>query len=100
MEKRTGGLIATIVTVLLCGCPGLFAACFGAIAAIASFVPAAEIDMLGNNDPTTALVTGGAAFCLGVIFIIIPIVVGFVTLRRKPAAASQPISDEPLPPAL
>ena len=82
MEKRTGGLIATIVTILLCGCPGLFAACYGAMAAIASFIPDAEIDMFGSSDPTIALVTGGTAFCVGIIFIIIPVMVGFVTLRR------------------
>jgi hypothetical protein len=35
--------------------------------------------------------------CLSVIFIAIPIVVGFLSLRKKPAAA--PINNEPVPPA-
>jgi len=38
-------------------------------------------------------------YCLALIFILIPIVVGFATLRKKPAPAVAPINNEPLPPA-
>jgi hypothetical protein len=101
MENRTVGIIATIATVLLCGCPGLAAACFGALSALASFVPDAEIDMFGSSDPKAALGYGIGFLCVGLIFVVIPIVVGIVTLRKKNAAASaetRPISDEPFPP--
>ena len=98
MDKRTVGIIATVATALLCGCPGLFSLCWGAFAAVVSFIPGANIDIGGSSDPTTALVSGIGALCLGVIFVAIPVVVGFVTLRRKPEAA--PISNEPLPPAI
>jgi len=97
MEKRTAGIIATVVTVLLCGCPGFFMVCWGAIAALVSFIPGADIDIGGSSDPTTALISGFGALCLGVVFVAIPIVVGFFTLRKKPEAL--PISDEPIPPA-
>jgi hypothetical protein len=98
MDKRTVGIIATIATVLLCGCPGLFAVFMGVIFAVVSFVPNANIDIGGSNDPKAALAVGGVALCLGIIFIIIPIVVGFLTLRKKPAATTIPVSNEPLPP--
>lgn len=98
MDKRTIGIIATIAAVLLCGCPGLLAVFMGAIFAVVSFVPNANIDIGGSNDPKAALAFGGVVLCLGIIFIIIPIVVGFLTLRKKPAAATTPVSNEPLPP--
>jgi hypothetical protein len=98
MDKRTVGIIATIAAVLLCGCPGLVAVFMGAIFAVVSFVPGANIDIGGSSDPQAALAVGGVALCLGIIFIIIPIVVGFLTLRQKPAAVTTPVSNEPLPP--
>jgi hypothetical protein len=96
MDKRTTGIIATVATALLCGCPGLFGLCMGAMFAVVSQVPGADIDMYGSNDPAQALTTGLIGICGGIIFIIIPIVVGFLTLRKK--AAPAPITDEPLPP--
>ncbi|MBI5935983.1 MAG: hypothetical protein HY867_19935 [Chloroflexi bacterium] len=96
MNNKNTGMIATIVTALLCGCPGLLALCWGALMAFISFVPGADIDIGGSSDPQSALFTGLGALCAGVIFIAIPIVVGVVTLRKKPAAV---VSDEPLPPA-
>lgn len=97
MDKKTTGIIATVATALLCGCPGLAAVCWGALAAGASFIPGADIDIMGSSDPQSALTTGIGALCLGVVFVAIPIVVGFVMLRKKPAEV--PAIDEPLPPA-
>lgn len=102
MDKKNTGMIATIATALLCGCPGLFGLCFGGISLIASFVPGAEIDVFGSNDPAAATTMGFVFLCLSLIFIAIPIVVGVVTLRKKPTAKVEvvaPISDEPIPPA-
>jgi preprotein translocase subunit SecF len=101
MDKRTTGLIATIASVVLCGCPGLFGLCLGGTSVLASFVPGAEIDVFGSNDPAAATTMGVVSLCLSVIFIAIPIVVWFVTLRKKPAEAEvvAPVSDEPIPPA-
>ena len=125
MDKKTTGLIATIATALLCGCPGLFGLCMGATSVFAGLVPDANIDVFGSNDPAAATTMGFVFLCLSVIFIAIPIVVGIVTLRKKteeatpvaatPAAApeppktpapvppsekpAKPADDEPLPPA-
>ena len=99
MEKRTAGIIATAVTALCCGCPGLFSLCWGALAAIVSFVPGADINIGGSSDPTTALLTGLGACCGGIIFVAIPVVVGFVMLRNKAADTAATVSDEPPPTA-
>ncbi|HNT24458.1 MAG TPA: hypothetical protein PKM21_08840 [Anaerolineales bacterium] len=98
MDKKQTGIIATVAASLLCGCPGLSALCFGAFFAVISQIPGAEIDVFGSNDPTTALTTGLGMVCGGLIFVIIPIVIGFVMLRKKPGET--PVSNEPLPPAI
>ena len=84
MDKRTTSIIATVVAALLCGCPGLFSLCFGAMFAVVSFMPGADIDVFGSSDPTSALYTGIGALCGGVLLVAIPIAVGFFTLRKKP----------------
>lgn len=94
MEKRTVGIIATIVTALLCGCPGLVGLCWGLIAIIAGVVPGSNIDIGGSSDPTTALITGIGSCCGGLIFVAIPIAVGFFMLRNK-AETAAPMGSEP-----
>jgi hypothetical protein len=98
MDKKTGGLIATIATAVLCGCPGLFGLCMGATMALAGVVPGSDIDIMGSNDPASAIGTGIGLLCLSIIFIAIPVVVGIVTLRKKPAEAAAVDTNEPLPP--
>lgn len=98
MDRRTTGIIATVVTVLVCGCPGLAGFCLGGIFTIVSFIPEANIDIWGRNDPRTALFSGIVGLCVGILFIAIPFVVGYFTLREKPSES--PISDEPIPPAI
>ncbi|GAB4530454.1 MAG: hypothetical protein Fur0018_17740 [Anaerolineales bacterium] len=82
-EQKKKGIIATIVATLLCGCPGLFSLCFGAALAATSFVPDAQIDIFGSNDPNAAFAMGIGVLCLGLIFIAIPVGVGFKMLRQK-----------------
>lgn len=97
MERKQTGIIATIVATLLCGCPGLFSLCLGALTASAAYFPGAEIDIFGSDSPQAALNTGLIALCVGLLLVAIPVLVGFLTLRKRPAAA--PASpDEPLPP--
>ena len=95
--NRNTALIATIASIVLCGCPGLFACFFGVIMAGASQVPNANIDVLGSNDPTAALIFGLGAICVSLILIAIPVVVGIFTFRR--ASASMPPAP-PAPPAM
>jgi hypothetical protein len=96
MDKKTTGIVATIAAVVLCGCPGLFMCFVGATTLAASQVPGAEIDVMGSSDPASAMTMGIVFLCLSLIFILIPIAVGFFTLRKKPEV---PVSNEPLPPA-
>ena len=95
MDNRTKGIIATVASVILCGCPGLFFCLFGAFTATGNMPFNTELNGITNSGtlPPTA---GYVLLCLSLIFIVIPIVVGFLTLRSKPAL---PTNNEPLPPA-
>ena len=84
MNNKNTGMIATIAAAVLCGCPGLFALCWGSLAAVVSFVPGADIDIGGSSDPRAALFSGLGTLCVGILFLAIPIAVGFFTLRKKP----------------
>ena len=98
--KRKTAVILTIVAAVLCGCPGLFGLCWGALSAIISFIPNAQIDIGGSSDPNAAFFSGLGALCGGIIFIAIPIVLGIVTLRKKKEPAVVDVTPgEPLPPA-
>ena len=96
MDKKTGGIIATIVAVLLCGCPGLCLCLFGAIAATGSMPWTSDFGGYSTGG-TVPSYLGFMGLCLALIFIAIPIVVGFLTLRKKPEQAVS--FNEPLPPA-
>ncbi len=101
MDKRTTGIIATIAAVVLCGCPGIFLCIFGVIGATGTMPYSATLNDVTSTGTMPASY-GFAMLCLSLIFIAIPIVVGFLTLRNKPAAApATPPSppSEPLPPA-
>lgn len=84
MDKKTQGIVATVAAVILCGCPGLVGLCSGAIFALAGVVPGSEIDVFGSSDPAAAITTGIVTLCVSIIFIAIPIVVGFLMLRENP----------------
>jgi hypothetical protein len=107
MDKKTVSIIATVATVLCCGLPGCFSMCMGLMFALVGGIPGSDINIGGSNDPKAAIGVGIAMLCGGIIFIAIPIVVGFITLRKKPADALsavpvvEPVAppSEPLPPA-
>ena len=89
MNNKNTGLIATIASVVLCGLPGLCMCLFGAITAT------------GNgsfNDASLSPAVGIALVCVALIFILIPVGVGFFTMRKKPETAAA-TNNEPLPPA-
>jgi hypothetical protein len=101
MSNKTGGIIATIVAVFLCGCPGLCLFLFGAIAATGRMPYTSTFPYTSDfSNPNSQLVPpywGFTGLCLALIFIAIPIVVGILTLRNKPGKPAS--SNEPLPPA-
>lgn len=84
--NRNTAMIATGATALLCGCPGLFTCFGGLMTAVISQMPDAQIDLFGSTDPTTALAAGIGSICGGLILILIPVAVGFFTLRNAKAA--------------
>ncbi len=94
MDTKTKGIVSTIAAVVLCGCPGLFMCFLGAPYIFVSMVPGADIDIGGSSDPAAATALGVALLCVSLIFIAIPIAVGYFTLRKKPQADT---INEPLP---
>lgn len=112
-SKRNTALIATIGTTVLCGLPGLCLCLMGGMFAVVGTIPGADIDVAGSNDPGAAIAMGVGMLCVSLVLIAIPVVVGFVTLRKKPeetAINAVPMTppvvqnnpfdnDEPLPPA-
>ena len=98
MEKRTVGIVATIITILLCGCPGLLSLCMGAVITIPGLFP----NFYGTTGDAAQIITMGVVgICVGVVMVAIPIIIGVVTIRlRNETKPSQSNLDEPLPPAL
>jgi hypothetical protein len=100
MENKTVAIIATIAAVLLCGCPGLGLCVFGAITATGN-MPYSVTGINGNTQTGTMPTTYGFVFlCVALIFILIPILVGFFTLRNKPATATMVPPSGPIPPSI
>lgn len=96
MNPKNTSLIATLVTIVLCGCPGLFGLCFGSTTLLAGFMPGAQIDILGSTDQASATTMGLLVLCLSILSTAMPVVVWLVTRRKQPAP---PSDNEPIPPA-
>jgi len=87
VDKRTLGIILTIVTALFCGCPGIFICLFGGLTAVGGGTY--TTDLLGQTGAGQLPVGSGfAMLCLGLVFIAIPIVIGILMLRKPKAATS------------
>jgi hypothetical protein len=82
MNKKTSAIIITVVALLLCGCPGLFSLLMGGMFALISFIPGADIDMMGSNDPQSALMFGIGGLVIGFIFVVIAIAAIIISWRR------------------
>ncbi len=86
---KKAGIIATILTSIFCGLPGLALACFGLVGALGSQMPGFT-QPPGTSFGDTAL---GIAMFIGggILLILIPIVLGIITLvtRRKAASVSR-----------
>ena len=87
MDKKTTGIIATVASVLLCGCPGLFLCAFGAASAAG-----AGTWELGSDVGQIPSGAGFVILCVGLLFAAIPIAVGFFTLRNKKDAEGASVS--------
>lgn len=110
MDKKTIGLIATIGTLFVCACPSIFLCVWGVIG-----VTGVPIDQTFNGQTTSQpmpIALGVVLLCLSIIGLLTPVVIGFITLRKKPeekAINATPMTapnmqsdpfdnDEPLPP--
>ncbi len=97
MNNRTVGIIATVVTALICGCSAIMSCVWGGL--IATNTPINVTSGGVESSQTLPAPVGYVLLCLSIIFVIVPIAVGFFTLRKKPdTAAAVPTSNPPLPP--
>ena len=85
MQNRTIGIIATVVTALACGCASLFSCIWGFL--ISSGTPINVTSNGATNPQTFSPVIGYTLLCLSVVMILIPMAVGFFTLRKKSESA-------------
>lgn len=83
MNQKTIIIIAIIAAVVLCGCPGLFGLFIGVMFAVISQIPGAEIDMFGKQDPESALTFGLFSIGISLLFILVPVVVVIISLRKR-----------------
>ncbi len=101
MNNKTVGIIATVISALVCGCAAIFACIWGVL--IATNTPLNVTSNGVQSVQTLPAPVGFVLLCLSVLLILVPAAVGFFTLRNKkpaPAAATAaPGNDEPLPPA-
>lgn len=86
MDKRTTSIIITVVVSLICACLPL---CVGLVGAFDYM--STSSDFLGSEE--TAMYLGGGGVCLGIVGVIIAVVVGIFTLRKKPEAGL-PVDDQ------
>ena len=82
MQNRTIAIITTVATALICGCASLFSCIWGFL--ISSGTPI-DVTTNGTTTPQTfPPAIGYGLLCLAGIMILIPLAVGFFTLRKKP----------------
>ena len=92
--NRTTAIVITVVSALLCGCPGLALAALGVMAAFGSQMP--EVMLQNPNSPQDVLLGSGMFICIGGVLILIPVIAGILSFRY--AKSSEPGINEPFPP--
>ena len=81
MQNRTLAIVITTGTALACGCASLFSCIWGFL--IASGQP---IDITTNGVTTPQVLSptiGYTLICLTILMILVPVAVGFFTLRQR-----------------
>lgn len=98
MEKKTIGIIATVVTALCCGCPGAFIVLVGVIA----WAGGGTYEINGASNLVEPQM-GLYMLCLGLVMFLIPIITAAISFWPKKTAKENPDSetkDEEIPPAI
>jgi hypothetical protein len=99
-DKKNVGLIATIVTALLCGCPGICLCLYGAIFSMTGGTYFYDLPGSYNTGDFPPSV-GYALLCVGLIMVLIPIGVGGYTFFTQRKEKSEVVdTNEPVPPAI
>jgi hypothetical protein len=81
--NRTVAIVITLVTVLCCACPG-FGLCLFSVLGLAGVPVTTTLNGSSNTAPMPTGV-GIAMICGSLILILIPVAVGFFTLRKAKA---------------
>lgn len=93
-DKNKVGLIVTLVTVFLCGCPGLCAIAFGVMVSSMGYrLENYGWDVSGN--PQAAAIP---AICFGAFLVLIPLAAGVYTYLQSRKSAE--LQDVNVPPAI
>lgn len=81
MQNRTLAIVITVITALACGCASIFSGVWGFL--IATGTP---IDITTNGITTPQVLSptiGYTLLCLTIFMILVPVAVGFITLRKR-----------------
>lgn len=89
VENKNLAIAITVAAILLCGIPGLMSVCISVLVAVDGPFP---------DDPRAEWITSIILLCSGTLFIAIPVIVGIITLRRRPPEKPSLLKDEPIPP--
>ena len=87
MQNRTMGMIVTAITTFICGCVALIACVWGAL--IATGAPIDVTSSTGTSQQTFSPTIGFALLCFSFLLILVPVAVGFFTLRKKPELVTE-----------
>jgi len=90
-DRKKVGLIVTLVTVFLCGFPGICALAFGVFFSF-------DLESFGWNVTGNPRAVAIPAICIGAILILIPLAAGIYTFMQSRKTAE--VSDVEVPPAL
>ncbi len=71
MNNKNVPIIVAVLSTVLCGCPGACSLLFGGLFAAISFIPGAEIDLMGSSDPQAALLFGLTNVCVGAVMVLV-----------------------------
>ena len=92
MQNRTVGIIATVATTVICGCASIFSCVWGFLISTGQSI---DVTSGGVTTPQTVSPTiGYVLLCLTVLMLLVPVSVGFFTLRKKPSS----VDGEVIPP--
>ncbi len=79
MDKKTISLISVVMTTILCGLPGLAGLCLGSLSILGAYIPN---DTLDPGDANLAISGGIILLIVSLLFVAIPVVIGYLSLKR------------------